>query len=83
MPKLPRASSYASLPEAKGKRRVGRPKGSNTRKRARERDQNVVVVVEQDTLTFTIDDSAPQPQPTPPSMFNKSISFNFLLAYLA
>jgi len=68
VPKLPRASSYASLPEAKGKRRVGRPKGSNTRKRARERDQNVVVVVEQDTLTFTIGDSAPQPQPTPPKV---------------
>merc|ERR1719495_2697236 len=77
-PKLPRASSYASLPEAKGKprgRSGGRPKGSknrpNTRKRAREEDHTrhpVVVVVDQDTLTFTIDDSAPQPQPTPPKV---------------
>merc|ERR1719385_338365 len=77
-PKLPRASRYASLPEAKGKPRVrsgGRPKGSITRKRVGEEDHTrhldghpVVVVVEQDTLTFTIDDSAPQPQPTPPKV---------------
>merc|ERR1719391_1079922 len=77
-PKLPRASRYANLPEAKGKprgRSGGRPKGSITRKRVGEEDHTrhpdghpVVVVVEQDTLTFTIDDSAPQPQPTPPKV---------------
>merc|ERR1712226_868720 len=57
--KLPKAINYASLPEAKKKRRGGRPKGSknlqkrqkvptprpNTRKRAREEDQNVITVV--------------------------------------